>query len=97
MSTCTWEKSYWPENPHSTYLNSDAIQDFRETPYVPRKGRTICGYGGALPTVYMIKVANRWYRIRVAQWANAGTAYITVKGKDLILEDTALFRFYKHR
>ena len=51
-----------------------------ETPYTPRKGITVSGYGKGMPTRFMVKWAGRWYRVRVACWANAGTAYIGKPG-----------------
>lgn len=54
--------------------------------------QTASGYGRKLTTRYLVQWAGRWRRVYVAQFANAGTAYIgkpgawlaTVSIKDLI-------------
>lgn len=53
--------------------------DVRQTD-VPWSGRTVTGYGGRIPTCYMIRHAGRWHRVRVMVYGNAGSAYITVRG-----------------
>ena len=53
--------------------------DIRETPR-PRYGQTVTGYGSGMPTPYMIRVANRWHRVKVDCYGNAGSAYVTVAG-----------------
>jgi hypothetical protein len=42
----------------------------------PRHGQTQSGYGKRLPTPYLVKFNGRWRRVYVAQYGNAGTAYI---------------------
>lgn len=42
----------------------------------PRWGQTRSGYGPALPTCYMVRWAGRWRRVKMAQYGNAGSAYI---------------------
>lgn len=34
------------------------------------------GYGARIPTRYMVRFGARWRRVYVAQFSNAGTAYI---------------------
>lgn len=46
----------------------------------PRKGRTQTGYGAQMPTRYMVKWNGRWRRVYVANYGNAGTAYIGKRG-----------------
>ena len=56
---------------------------------VPGSGKiAITGYGGRIPTRYKVRYGaqNRWYRVYMMQYGNAGTAYITVAGKDLVLD-----------
>lgn len=53
----------------------------------PRSGRTVSGYGAKIPTPYMVKWANRWRRVYVAQFGNAGTAYIGKPGAWLAIVD----------
>lgn len=38
--------------------------------------RSRTGYGGKIPTRYLVQWRNRWRRVYVACWSNAGTAYI---------------------
>lgn len=51
----------------------------RETA-TPWKGRTVSGYGAALPSHRMVLWAGRWRRVKVAQYGNAGSAYIGKPG-----------------
>ena len=37
---------------------------------------TATGYGAAIPTVWMVTVGSRKYRVYVCQHSNSGTAYI---------------------
>lgn len=46
--------------------------------------QTSTGYGSKLTTTHKVKFNNRLYRIYVAQFSNAGTAYILVN-KELII------------
>lgn len=46
----------------------------------PWKGRTQTGYGPAIPTDKQVKWAGRWYSVKIAVYANAGTAYIGKPG-----------------
>ena len=46
----------------------------------PRYGQTVTGYGSGIPTQYMIRVANRWHRVKVDCYGNAGSSYVTVAG-----------------
>jgi hypothetical protein len=61
------------------------VTDYRVTD-VPRSGQTVTGYGGAIPTRYMIRYASRWQRVKVMQYGNAGSAYIRTGGQDLFLD-----------
>ena len=40
------------------------------------------GYGRRIPTVHQYKVGNRWRRVYVCIFSNAGTAYIEAKERD---------------
>lgn len=53
--------------------------DIRETPQ-PHYGQTVTGYGSGMPTPYMIRVAGRWYRVKVDCYGNSGSSYVTVAG-----------------
>jgi hypothetical protein len=61
------------------------VTDYRITE-TPRSGQTVTGYGGAMPTPYMIRYANRWQRVKVMQYSNAGSAYIRTGGRNLFLD-----------
>jgi|TARA_R110002033_G_scaffold90267_1_gene140273 hypothetical protein len=37
---------------------------------------TATGYGRRIPSTFMVKFKNRWRRVYVAIYSNAGTAYI---------------------
>ena len=52
----------------------------------PRYGMTADGYGGKVPTRYMVKYGSRWRRVYAAQYGNAGTVYIVHDGQDLVLD-----------
>jgi hypothetical protein len=43
--------------------------------------QTASGYGRRLATQYMVKHQNRWMRVYVCQYSNAGTAYIGPSSK----------------
>lgn len=47
----------------------------RETK-APRGGQTQTGYGPRIPTAYLVQWAGRWRRVYVANYGNAGSAYI---------------------
>lgn len=53
--------------------------EHRETP-TPRKGKTVTGYGRAMPTPYMVRFNGHWHRVKVACFSNSGTAYIGKPG-----------------
>lgn len=44
------------------------------------------GYGPKIPTPYRIRYPQRWYRVYVMCWSNAGTAYIVSRGRRLVLD-----------
>lgn len=43
---------------------------------------TRSGYGSRIPTTHMVKLpgSNRWRRVYVCIWSNAGTAYVDTIG-----------------
>jgi hypothetical protein len=59
---------------------------------VPWHGRTITGYGGKLPTGYMIRYGTRWHRVYMWQYGNSGVPYIVRGGIDLVLDSDTQFR-----
>jgi len=67
------------------YTNPDMVTDSKVTEE-PRYGRTADGYGGKLPTRYMVRYGARWHRVYAAQYGNAATVYIVHGGRDLVLD-----------
>ena len=66
------------------------IAERKQTATTPRYGMTVDGYttrAGA-PTSWMIRLhgEKRWRRVMVWQFSNAGTAFIRVRGKVLVIE-----------
>jgi len=61
------------------------VTEYRVTD-TPRYGRTVSGYGGAIPTRYMIRYAGRWHRVLMMQYGNGGSAYIRKAGADLFID-----------
>lgn len=53
----------------------------------PRKGQTLTGYGRRIPSGLMVKYESKWRRVYVAQYGNAGTAYIEVDREWVIVQD----------
>ena len=49
---------------------------------------TASGYGGRIPSPYMVRWKGRWRRVYVAQYSNVGTAYIgrSLADADAIVE-----------
>jgi hypothetical protein len=62
------------------YLDPARIQAFREDVDPPRYGRNVDGYGRKIPTGRWLKVRNRWRRVYVTQYSNAGTAWVVIDG-----------------
>lgn len=48
---------------------------------------TASGYGAAIPTVWMVTVGSRKYRIYMCQYSNAGTAYIRRGSRKILPEN----------
>lgn len=68
---------------HTKVRRADGTYDSYATHLVPVRetetpwhGRTQSGYGPAIPTPYMVQWNGRWYRVKVAIYSNAGSAYI---------------------
>lgn len=64
----------------STNLPMQTLEVEHKVTDVPRKGRTVTGYGSAIPTEYMVFWSGRWRRVYVANYGNYGTAYIGKPG-----------------
>lgn len=70
-----------------TYTNHDLAQEVKVTT-VPMKGQTISGYGGNIPTQYMVKYNGYWHRVKVMTYGNSGSPYIESHGGILFLDVT---------
>ena len=68
------------------YLNESEIQDMKATP-APKYGRNVDGYGKKIPSAAMYKIKNRWRRVYVTLYSNAGSAWVIVGGKKLYLRN----------
>lgn len=53
----------------------------------PRSGQTQTGYGARIPSPYQVQWEGRWRRVYVANYGNAGTAYIGKPGAWLATVD----------
>lgn len=62
-------------------LNKEQVK-IRTTNY----GRTQSGYGSKIPTDYMVRYLQRWRRVYVTQYSNAGSAYIIVGGQKVFID-----------
>jgi hypothetical protein len=74
-----------------TYTNPDSVTDVRVTA-IPRKGQTVSGYGGAIPTRYLIRYKGVWRRVRVMVYGNSGSAYVMVKGEPVFIDTDTEYR-----
>lgn len=72
-----------------SHLNAGKIQDAKITE--PPLQRTVTGYGPKLPLPYMLKIANRWHRVYVAQYGNSGSAYVVLNKTDHYLSGGSQF------
>lgn len=72
------------------YTNPDMVTGVKvtETPV----SRSVTGYGPKLPTRFMVHYAGRWRRVYMAQYGNAGTAFIVHGGRDLVLDADTEYR-----
>lgn len=48
--------------------------------------RSATGYGGKIPTQYMLRYDGIWRRVYMMQYGNSGTPYIRKAGEDLVLD-----------
>lgn len=80
----------------TAWADDDLVTDVKITPE-PRTGQTVSGYGGRIPTRYMIQYAGRWHRVYMMQYGNSGTAYILKGGATLVLETNTEHRIDKVR
>lgn len=77
------------------YLDDALIAGVKmtEAPRSPYVG----GYGGKVPTRYMLKIRGRWHRVYMMQYGNSGSAYVIYRGADTFLETETTYRLEAHR
>lgn len=66
------------------YVEGDRVMDVRVTD-VPASGRTVTGYGGAVPTKHMILYLGAWRRVYAMAYGNSASLYVRVKGRDVFV------------
>lgn len=47
---------------------------------------TATGYGSKIPTVYMIRFDNRWYRVYCRIYSNIGHCYAVINGERITVD-----------
>lgn len=48
---------------------------------------TASGYGHKIPTRYIVRLYNRWYRVYSMIYGNSGSLYIIVKKQIIFIDD----------
>jgi hypothetical protein len=48
--------------------------------------RSATGYGGKIPTRWLLRYSRRWRRVYMMQYGNAGSPYVVVDGIDHFLD-----------
>jgi hypothetical protein len=48
-------------------------------------GHTQSGYGGKIPSDWMVRYLQRWRRVYVMCYSNVGSAYIIVGGREVFV------------
>lgn len=78
-----------------SWLDNETVTAIRltEAPF----NRSVTGYGGKIPTRWMLRIGPRWHRIYVMRYANSGTAYVCKGGLNLVLETETEHRIDRHR
>lgn len=69
-----------------TYTDPTGVTEVMTTD-VPVSGRTVSGYGGAIPTPHKIKYLGTWRRVYVMTYGNGGTPYVKVGGDSVVLDN----------
>ena len=69
----------------ATYTDPARVTGIRVTE-TPRYGVTASGYGGKIPTRYMLTYGGRERRVYVMQYGNAGSVYVVVDGAPAFLD-----------
>lgn len=69
------------------YTDTSLVTEVKATQQ-PTYGQTADGYGGKIPTRYMVRYAGRWRRIYAMAYGNSASLYVVVGGQDLHLDQT---------
>lgn len=77
------------------YLDDALVNAVKITDAPPSPSAT--GYGGKIPTRYMLHIGKRWHRVYMMQYGNSGTPYVRKGGDDLVLEVNTEHRVDNHR
>ena len=82
------------------HTDPDRVVEVRQSAGPP-SGRPVSGYGPRVPTSWEIRYRGaddrpRWHRVYVAQYGNAGSAYVTTGGVDLYLDTDTEHRLEAH-
>lgn len=77
------------------WLDNDTVTAVRITD--PPLNRSVTGYGGKIPTRFMLRIGTRWHRVYMMVYGNSGTAYVRKRGADLVLEVETEHRIDRHR
>lgn len=78
------------------YTIPQHVTDVRITE-VPASGHTASGYGGRIPTQYMIKYLGRWRRVLAMVYGNSGSLYVNEGGQIAHLDTDTEYRLEKVR
>lgn len=73
------------------YTDPKLVRDVRITE-IPLSGHTASGYGGRIPTQYMLKYLGRWRRVYSMVYGNSGSPYIQVGGQPAHLDIDTTYR-----
>lgn len=65
------------------HLNHADVQDIaiKDAP----RHNSATGYGGKIPTRYMLKLNKRWHRVYMMQYGNSGSPYVLIGGVEHLL------------
>lgn len=69
------------------HTSAGCVSEVKTTPQ-PTYGQTVSGYGGKIPTRYMVKYCNRWKRVYAMSYGNSASLYIITSGQDVFLDGT---------
>lgn len=62
------------------HTDPEHVTDVKVTE-IPASGHTSSGYGGRIPTQYMIKYLGRWRRVLTMVYGNSGSPYVNHGGQ----------------